>query len=110
MVFPIPQQLKIYHILHIDKLSAVLDNKALFSDSVMAQSNPAGTTIGMSKIKARRLTELTLSSHPELHVGDCVPFYFCPRSVMLYMFYKDNLIPKSNIMEDRSTLFILKRT
>ncbi len=90
MVFPIPQQLKIYHILHIDKLSAVLDNKALFSDSVMAQNNPAGTTIGMSRIKARRLTELPLTSHPELHVGDCVPFYFCPRSVMLYLFYINN--------------------
>ncbi len=36
------------------------------------------------------MEELTLSSCPKLHVGDCVPFYFCPRSVMLYMFYKGN--------------------
>ncbi len=88
MVFPVPQQLKIYHILHIDKLPAVISSKALFSDSLI--SNSAGTTIGMSKIKERRLTESSLTSHPGLHVGECGPFYFCPRSVMLYMFYKDN--------------------
>jgi hypothetical protein len=44
----------------------------------------------MNAIKQRRLNELTLSSHPGLHVGDCVPFYFCPRSVMLYMIYQAN--------------------
>ena len=44
----------------------------------------------MTDIKQRRLAELTLSSHPSLHVGDCVPFYFCPRSVMLYLLYKGN--------------------
>lgn len=44
----------------------------------------------MSNIKRRRLIERTLSSHPDLHVGDCVPFYFCPRSVMLYLLHKGN--------------------
>jgi len=38
----------------------------------------------MSEIKRRRLTG-RLASHPGLDVGDCVPFYFCPRSVMLYV-------------------------
>ncbi|MFC4487877.1 DUF4433 domain-containing protein, partial [Tepidiphilus baoligensis] len=50
---------------------------------------PQGTTIGMSSIKQRRLT-LSLNSHPDLHVGDCVPFYFCPRSVMLYLIHQGN--------------------
>ena len=49
-----------------------------------------GTTIGMNSIKRRRLNELTLNSHPGLHVGQCVPFYFCPRSVMLYLLYRAN--------------------
>ncbi len=43
----------------------------------------------MSNIKERRL-RLTLNSHPDLHVGDCVPFYFCPRSVMLYVLFRAN--------------------
>ena len=35
--------------------------------------------------------ELTLDSHPDLYVGNCVPFYFCPRSVMLYVLHMGNL-------------------
>jgi len=50
----------------------------------------SGTTIGMSRIKHRRLAELRLTSHPDLFVGQCVPFYFCPRSVMLYLIYRAN--------------------
>ena len=49
-----------------------------------------GTTIGMGGIKERRLTELQLKSHPGLHVGECVPLYFCPRSVMLYLIHCAN--------------------
>jgi hypothetical protein len=44
----------------------------------------------MSNIKARRLNELRLSCHPDLHVGQCTPFYFCSRSVMLYLIYRRN--------------------
>jgi hypothetical protein len=46
----------------------------------------------MSEIKERRLTKLLLSSHPGLHVGACVPFYFCPRSVMLFLLHKGNQV------------------
>jgi len=44
----------------------------------------------MNSIKERRLNVNRLSSHPSLFVGDCVPFYFCPRSVMLYLIYQGN--------------------
>ena len=53
-----------------------------------ARAGTSGTTIGVSNIKHRRLK--TLDSHPGLHVGDCVPFYFCPRSIMLYLLYQRN--------------------
>ena len=43
----------------------------------------------MSGIKQRR-RDLKLHSHNSLSVGNCVPFYFCPRSVMLYVIYKAN--------------------
>lgn len=43
----------------------------------------------MHEIKSRRL-ELPLTSHPQLTVGRCVPFYFCPRSVMLYVIHRAN--------------------
>ena len=42
----------------------------------------------MNAIKQRRLNHNVLTSHPDLFVGQCVPFYFCPRSIMLYVIFK----------------------
>jgi hypothetical protein len=44
----------------------------------------------MSAIKARRLFELEVDCHPGTKVGEYVPFYFCPRSIMLYLLYRGN--------------------
>ncbi|KGQ35366.1 hypothetical protein JP34_03885 [Gallibacterium anatis] len=81
----IPQSIKIYHIVHIDKLSLIIQSGGLLSDAQVQKHCLGGTVIGMSRIKQRRLEELRLKSHPSLHVGECVPFYFCPRSIMLFM-------------------------
>ncbi|WP_299478667.1 DUF4433 domain-containing protein [uncultured Roseibium sp.] len=89
-MMPAPAKPKIYHIVHVDKLAAIAADGFLFSDAIMAQHPPKGTVIGMNNIKARRMNELTLDSHPGLYVGQCVPFYFCPRSVMLYLIYRRN--------------------
>lgn len=86
---PVPPQPKIYHIAHVDRLPSIVADGFLWCDAEVIRRAPAGTTIGMSSIKQRRLTQ-PLSSHPGLHVGDCVPFYFCPRSVMLYLIYQGN--------------------
>lgn len=87
---PVPEHPKLYHICHVDRLASIVADGCLWSDAEIAKRNPAGTTIGMGRIKRRRLQELTLTSHPELYVGQCVPFYFCPRSVMLYLIYRAN--------------------
>lgn len=87
---PVPNEPKIYHIVHVDRLPSIVANGALWCDAEVNRRAPAGTKIGMNDIKRRRLEELTLHSHPELHVGDCVPFYFCPRSVMLYVIHRAN--------------------
>jgi hypothetical protein len=89
-MMPPPAKPKIYHIVHVDKLAAIAADGFLFSDAVMAQHPPKGTVIGMNNIKARRMNELILNSHPGLYVGHCVPFYFCPRSVMLYLIHRRN--------------------
>ena len=81
--------IKIYHIVHIDNLPSIIEDGYLFSDATMRQRPQGGVVIGMNKIKERRLT-LPLTSNPSLNVGECVPFYFCPRSVMLYMFKRGN--------------------
>jgi hypothetical protein len=85
-----PAAPKLYHILHVDRLSSVLSSGGLLCDAVMANHAGCGTTIGMSTIKHRRLNELTLTSHRDLHVGACVPFYFCPRSIMLFLIHCAN--------------------
>lgn len=86
----IPAQPKIYHIVHVDRLCSIIHDGCLWCDAEIAHRSLSGTIIGMSGIKQRRLSELTLTSHPVLHVGDCVPFYFCPRSVMLYLINQAN--------------------
>lgn len=86
----VPPQPKIYHIVHVDRLPSIVADGSLWCDAEIVRRALAGTTIGMNSIKQRRLNELHLTSHPDLHVGDCVPFYFCPRSVMLYLIYQGN--------------------
>lgn len=86
----IPAHPKIYHIVHVDRLASIIASNGLLCDAEIVRHQPPGTTIGMGTIKQRRLNELFLSSHFGLNVGDCVPFYFCPRSVMLYMLYQGN--------------------
>jgi hypothetical protein len=86
----VPENPKIYHIVHVDRLASIIGANALLSDAQVAAQGAAGTTIGMSAIKKRRLQELTLTSYPTLYVGQCVPFYFCPRSIMLYLIHQAN--------------------
>lgn len=87
---PPPDPTKIYHIIHVDRLPSVLAAGCLLCDAEMVNRPASGTGIGMDEIKLRRLNELTLTSHPGLYVGQCVPFYFCPRSVMLYVIWQAN--------------------
>ena len=85
----VPTQPKIYHIVHVDRLASIVSEGHLWSDATMAGRQGTGTTIGIGSIKQRRLRK-PLRSHRVLHVGDCVPFYFCPRSVMLYVISRSN--------------------
>jgi hypothetical protein len=76
---PAPAQPKIFHICHVDRLASIVASGGLLSDAALARASLPGTVIGMNHIKQRRLTQLQLDSHPGLLVGQCVPFYFCPR-------------------------------
>ncbi|MEE9614490.1 MAG: DUF4433 domain-containing protein [Thermodesulfobacteriota bacterium] len=87
----VPVQPKIYHIMHVDRLPSIIADGSLWCDREVGRRLLPGSTIGMEAIKQRRLNEITLTSHPTLYVGDCVPFYFCPRSTMLYVIYQGNL-------------------
>ena len=86
---PPPAAAKVYHIVHVDRLPSIVSDGCLWSDARMEERQQVGTSIGMTEIKRRRRRN-PVSSHPGLSVGDCVPFYFCPRSVMLFVIYKGN--------------------
>ena len=86
----VPAQPKLFHICHVDRLASVVASGGLLSDAAVAQAAMPGTVIGMGHIKQRRLTQLRLDSHPGLFVGHCVPFYFCPRSVMLFLMHRQS--------------------
>ena len=86
---PVPEQPKIYHIVHMDRLPSIIKDGYLWCDAEMTNRSATGTTIGMPDLKKSRL-EKQLTAHPDLRVGDCVPFYFCYRSVMLYVIYRRN--------------------
>jgi hypothetical protein len=73
----------------MDRLASIISEGTLWCDAEMANRAETGTTIGIKNIKQRRLTN-ELNSHPGLRVGDCVPFYLCPRSIMLFVIYKGN--------------------
>ena len=85
-----PRQPKIYHITHVDNLPAIADEGQLVCDREMIRRGGPERTIGMSNIKRRRVEQLSVDCHAGTLVGDYVPFYFCPRSVMLYVIYRAN--------------------
>ena len=85
----IPLRPKVVHIVHVDRLPSIIDDGYLWCDETAIQRSVPGTTIGIGQIKHRRLSN-SLASRPGLRVGQCVPFYFGPRSVMLYLIYRRN--------------------
>lgn len=83
-----PARPKLYHITAVTNLPSIIAD-GLLSDAIMIGRGGPATPIGMSRLKARRLT-LPVTCHGGMKVGDFVPFYFCPRSVMLYLLHKGN--------------------
>lgn len=104
---PVPAQPKIYHITHVDNLATIVREGVLVSDATMLARGGPSVTIGMSEIKRRRIEEITVLCHPDTKVGDYVPFYFCPRSVMLYLIHRANH-PDLNYREGQGSIVHLE--
>lgn len=86
---PPPAAPSIFHITHVQNLPGIVAAGGLWSDAAMIRLGGPSAAIGMNKIKQRRLG-LAVPPHPGTSVGDYVPFYFCPRSVMLYLLHRGN--------------------
>jgi len=84
-----PAQPRVYHITHIDNLPSIVADRAILSDSTMAARGGRATVVGMPKLK-ERCFHLPVGCHPGTVVADYARFYFCPRSIMLYVVYRAN--------------------
>ena len=71
-----PVQPKIYHIVHVDRLSSIIADGCLWCDAEALRRDLLGTAIGMNAIKQWRLNKLTLTSHPGVYVGGLRAFLF----------------------------------
>ncbi len=83
----VPSRPKIYHITHVDNLAGIAASGELISDAKRIASGLTCLLVGMSNIKKRRLEEIEVTCHPGTTVGQYVPHYFCPRSIMLYILH-----------------------
>mgnify|MGYP002654364216 CR=1 FL=1 len=85
-----PAHPKIYHITHINNLASIASSMELISDANRINRGISCSLVGMSTIKQRRLEEIEVPCHSDTKVGQYVPFYFCPRSIMLYILHMGN--------------------
>lgn len=85
-----PANPKICHITHVDNLPGIVQAGGLWSDAQRIEIGLVTSQIGMTRIKLRRLTEIEVRCYPGTKVGQYVPFYFCPRSVMLFILHRGN--------------------
>jgi ssDNA thymidine ADP-ribosyltransferase, DarT len=80
----------IFHITHVDNLPTILADGCVWCDAMMVQKGRLAQTIGMNPVKQRRLHVVHVDCHPGTKVGDYVPFYFCARSIMLFVIERGN--------------------
>jgi hypothetical protein len=86
----VPNNPKVYHITHVNNLPRIIAAGGLSSDRRRIAQGLACDLVGMSSIKHRRLHQLRVDCRPNTFVGDYVPFYFCPRSIMLFILHRGN--------------------
>jgi hypothetical protein len=86
----IPARPKIYHITHLRNIEQLASSGYLWSDAKRLELGLDCRVVGMAEIKRRRLEEIEVKCHPGTTVGQYAPFYFCPRSIMLYLLYRGN--------------------
>ena len=96
---PITEDPKIYHIAHTDRLASIITEGYIWSHAEVEKRNLPGTDIGMAGVKQRRLTKPMRHSAGNAMLGECVPFHFCPQSLMLYTIHQNSLTQQNPELE-----------
>lgn len=85
----VPDHPKIYHITHMDNLPGIVEAGCVRSDAERIRKGLDAAVVGLTDIKQVRLTK-PVPCRAGTSVGQYVPFYLCPRSVMLYILHMGN--------------------
>ena len=93
----------IYHITHKDNLEGIISRGGLVAQSVMDTDPIAYCNIAHATIQDRR-AQTQVSCGPGGFLHDYVPFYFAPRSPMLYAIDRGNV---EDCTEDQSDIVYL---
>ena len=85
-----PAQITLYHITHVDNLIGVINQGGLMANCHLQQCQIFHQSIAYDGIQDRRaFTNVPCGPGGTLH--DYVPFYFAPRSPMLYTIHRGNV-------------------
>ena len=85
-----PQTTLIYHITHSENLHGIVTGGALISQSLMKEQNVDYCDIAHGTIQDRR-ARIRVPCDPGGCLHDYVPFYFAPRSPMLFAIHRGNV-------------------
>lgn len=78
-------QTPIYHITDASNLPGIIAGGGLVSEAALAAKGGPKVVIGYDHIKLRRMEQTRIPHANNRFVGEFVPFYYCPRSPMLYV-------------------------
>lgn len=98
-----PKPTYVYHITHLDNLSSLINKGGLLACSQINRENISYLNIAYQSIQDRRATTM-VPIHPKGNLHDYVPFYFAPRSPMLYTINQGNV---SNCREGQKNIIHL---
>ncbi|WP_028988332.1 type II toxin-antitoxin system toxin DNA ADP-ribosyl transferase DarT [Thermicanus aegyptius] len=102
--YPVPTP--IYHMTHIANLRKILKDQGLKAHNLIKQKNVEYVNLAHQSIQDQRATtRVPLSPNGTLH--DYVPFYFAPRSPMLYSITRGNV---EGYNEGQEPLIYIKST
>ncbi|MFE4373247.1 DUF4433 domain-containing protein [Streptomyces sp. NPDC056835] len=88
---PPPEDRPIYHFTHMRNLPSVLDRGFVHCDRIVREESSLRVECGDRDIKERRRSR-KVNPPPGGVVADYVPFYFAPRSPMLYKISKGSVL------------------
>jgi ssDNA thymidine ADP-ribosyltransferase, DarT len=99
----------VYHITYIENLASIVRAGQLDCDNGCVAAAIEPVSIAYSSLKEQRArTEVTVASGGTL--ADYVPFYYAPRSPMLYTIWRGNVIEYAGSQDDiDASMFVKSR-